>query len=79
MATKSSSSEDEEEEKTEEKNDFVKIFYATQTGSAREFSNRLFDMCLRHEMQATVTNLANYDPEESLQKEVISNALIVVK
>lgn len=57
--------------------DTVKIFFGTQTGKSKIFSDAVANYCEERKLNMEVIDLGNYDPEDKLTDETAGNSLCV--
>ncbi|KAJ9596386.1 hypothetical protein L9F63_012594, partial [Diploptera punctata] len=57
--------------------DIVKIFFCTQTGKSKGFSNIIVKYCDERKINTETIDLENYDPEEKLTDETAGNSLCI--
>ncbi|XP_074643104.1 S-adenosyl-L-methionine-dependent tRNA 4-demethylwyosine synthase TYW1-like [Tubulanus polymorphus] len=55
----------------------IKIFYGTQTGTAKHFATKLSKQAESREITCSIVDLKTYDPDESLAEEAVSGAVCV--
>ena len=53
----------------------VTIFYGTQTGSAKKYSNKLNDALTLKNICSKVENLKHFDPDETFSTSVSDGAI----
>ena len=53
----------------------LKVFYGTQTGTAKKFAAELAEEARTRNVSAEITDLKDYDPEDRLNEEVGSYIL----